>query len=161
MKVRDIMTQTAVCCRPETNIGAAVELLWAHNYGMLPVVDSNNKLIGIVTDRDIAVALGTRNRLPGNLTVGEVTTAPVFTCQPDDEIHEALGTMADHQVRRLPVVDGNGAPQGVLSVDDILIHADQNKWEGCCELSSEEVIRCLKKMHGQQLPVVHTKAAAA
>lgn len=114
MKVRDIMTQTAVCCGPETNVGAAVEMLWIHNYGMLPVVDGNNKLIGIVTDRDFCIALGTRNRLPGNLTVGEVARAPVFTCKPDDDIHEALSTLAEHQVRRLPVVDGNGVPQGVL-----------------------------------------------
>jgi CBS domain-containing protein len=161
MKVRDIMTQTAVCCGPETNVGAAVEMLWVHNCGMLPVVDGNQKLIGIVTDRDICIALGTRNRLPGNLTVEEVATTLVFTCKPDDEIHEALGIMAAHRVHRLPVVDDNGVPQGVLSMDDILLHADQNKWEGCCELFSEEVIRCLKKMHGQQFTVVDTKAMAA
>jgi CBS domain-containing protein len=105
VKVRDIMTQAAVCCRPDSNLGIAVELLWIHNYGMLPVVDKNKKLTGVVTDRDICIALGTRNRLAGNLTVGEVATARVFTCKGDDDIHEALGTMADHQVRRLPVVD--------------------------------------------------------
>ncbi len=161
MKVRDIMTQTAVCCRPETNVGAAVEMLWVHNYGMLPVVDENQKLIGIVTDRDICIALGTRNRLPGNLTVGEVDTAPVFTCKPDDEIHEALGIMTEHQVHRLAVVNGDGVPQGVLSMDDILLHADQDKWQDCCELASEEIIRSLKKMHGQQFPIIHAKGVAA
>ena len=161
MKVRDIMTQTAVCCGRETNVGAAVEMLWVHNYGMLPVVDGNKKLIGIVTDRDICIALGTRNQLPGNLTIGEVASAPVFTCKPDDEIHEALGVMAGRQVHRLPVIDDHGVPQGVLSMDDILLHADQNKWEGCCELASEEIIRGLKKMHGQQFPIIHPKAKAA
>jgi CBS domain-containing protein len=161
MKVRDIMTQTAVCCRPETNLGAAVEMLWVHNFGMLPVIDANNTLVGIVTDRDICIALGTRNRLPGELTVGEVASAPVFSCKPDDEIHEALGVMAGHQVHRLPVVDDKSVPQGVLSLDDILLHADQNKWEGCCELSSEEIIRSLKKMHGQQFPMIRAKPMAA
>jgi CBS domain-containing protein len=162
MKVRDIMTQSAVCCGPDTNVGAAVETLWVHNYGMLPVVNQNKKLIGIVTDRDICIALATRDRLPGNLTVGEVATTRVFTCGPDDEIHSALSTMAEHQVRRLPVVDGNGVPQGVLSMDDILVHADQNKWQGACELSSEEVIRSLKRLHGQQFPIIHhAKAMAA
>ncbi len=161
MKVRDIMTQTAICCRPDTNAAAAVEILWVHNCGMLPVVDSDKKLIGIVTDRDLCIALGTRNQLPGTLRVGEVATSPVFTCKPDDDIHEALGTMAEHQVHRLPVVDDNGVPRGVLSMDDLLLHADQNKWEGCCELSSEEIIRCLKKMHGQQFPIIHAKTVAA
>lgn len=160
MKVRDIMTQTAVCCGPETNIGAAVEMLWVHNCGMLPVVGGNKELVGIVTDRDICVALGTRNKRAGDLKVGQVATTPVFTCKPEDEIHEALIVMSDHQVRRLPVINDEGVPQGVLSMDDILLHADQNKWEGCCELASEEIIRCLKKMHAQQFPIVHRKAMA-
>ena len=56
---------------------------------MLPVVGPDNKLIGIVTDRDICIAMGTRNRLAGELTVGEIAITPVFTCSPGDEIHEA------------------------------------------------------------------------
>jgi predicted transcriptional regulator len=107
---------------------------------MLPVVGSDNKLIGIVTDRDICIAMGTRNRLPGELTVGEIAITKVFTCRPDDEIHEALENMAEQQVRRLPVVNTDGVPQGILSMDDIITQADLNKWEGCCELSSEEII---------------------
>ena len=96
MKVRDIMTQRAVCCGSTTNVGAAVEMLWVNNCGMLPVVDTDHKLIGIVTDRDICIALGTRRKLAGDLTVREVATAHVFTCSPNDEIHKALTTMAEH-----------------------------------------------------------------
>jgi CBS domain-containing protein len=161
MKVKDIMTPSAVSCGPETNVGAAVEYMWKRNCGMLPVVDANKKLIGVVTDRDTCIALGTRNRLPGDLTVGEIATKEVFTCKPNDDIHEALGTMAKKQVRRLPVVDKEGVLQGILSMDDIVLHADQNKLQGFCELTSEEVIRSLKKVYGPQLPVVQTKAAAA
>ncbi len=69
--------------------------------------------------------------------------------------------MAEHQVHRLPVVDSSGVPQGVLSMDHVLLHADQNEWEGSCELASEEVIRCLKKMHGQQFPIVHMRPRVA
>ena len=68
MKVKEVMTQSAVCCRPETNVGAAVELMWVRNCGMLPVVGNDRKLVGIVTDRDICIAMGTRNRLPAELT---------------------------------------------------------------------------------------------
>jgi CBS domain-containing protein len=161
MKVKDIMTQSAVCCSPDTNVGAAVELMWVHNCGMLPVVGTDRRLFGIVTDRDICIAMGTRNRLPGKLTVGEIATQNVFTCKPDDEIHETLDTMATKQVRRLPVVNAEGVPQGILSMDDIITHGDLNKWEGSCELSSEEIIRSLKKLYGQKFPVVHTKSAAA
>jgi CBS domain-containing protein len=62
MKVKDIMTQSVVCCSPDTNIGAAVELMWVHNCGMLPVVRADGKLCGIITDRDICIAVGTRNK---------------------------------------------------------------------------------------------------
>ena len=65
------------------------------------------------------------------------------------------------QVRRLPVVNKEGVPQGILSMDDIITHGDLNKWEGCCELSAEEIIRSLKKLYGQKHPLVHTKTAAA
>jgi CBS domain-containing protein len=161
MKVKEVMTQSAVCCSPGTNVGAAVELMWVRNCGMLPVVGIDRKLLGLVTDRDICIAMGTRNRLAGELTVGEIATRDVFTCKPDDEIHEALDTMANRKVRRLPVVNDEGIPQGILSMDDLITHGDLNKWEGCCELSSEEIIRSLKKLYGQKFPLVRTKAVAA
>lgn len=160
MKVKEIMTQSAICCGSDASIGSAVELMWTHNCGMLPVIGADQKLVGVVTDRDICIAMGTRNQLAGELSAGEVATKIVFTCKPDDEIHEALLTMATKQVRRLPVVNEKDVPQGVLSMDDIITHGDLNKWEGCCELSSEEIIRSLKKLYGQKLPLVRAKAAA-
>ena len=161
MKVKDVMTQSAVCCSTETNVGAAVELLWVNNCGMLPVVGNDLRIQGVVTDRDITIAMGTRNRLPGELTVGEIATTNIVTCKPEDEIHEALQTMAEKRVRRLPVVNNEGIPEGILSIDDIITHGDLGKWQGCCELSGEEIIRALKKLYGRKSPMVHTKSAAA
>jgi CBS domain-containing protein len=63
MKVKDVMTQEAVCCGPHTNVGSAVELMRLRNCGMLPVVGADNKLIGVVTDRDICIAMGTRKSI--------------------------------------------------------------------------------------------------
>ena len=159
MKAKDVMTQSAVCCAPRTNVGEAVELMWVHNCGMLPVVGTVGKLEGIVTDRDISIAMGTRNRLAGELTVGEIATRNVVTCKPEDEIHEALQSMADKQVRRLPVVNEQGVPQGILSMDDIITHGDLNKWQGFCELSAEEIVRALKRLYGQKPPAVRSHAA--
>ena len=161
MLVKELMTGAPATCRPETNLGAAVEILWNRNCGFLPVVDAEEKVIGVVTDRDICIAMGTHNRLPGDLSVGEIATRRVFTCGPEDEIHEALYTMANKQVRRLPVVNKENVLEGVLSMDDVVTHGDLNKWEGCCELSAEEIIRSLKKLYGRQFLTVHTRAAAA
>lgn len=161
MRVKDVMARKVVCCTADANVGIAVELMWEYDCGMLPVVGSENKLTGIVTDRDICIAMGTRNRLPGNLTVGEVATRPVFTCAADDEIHEAMSTMAERQVRRLPVVNRDGVPVAVLSMDDIITHGDLNKWQGLCELSAEEIIRSLKQLYRRERPRVDGKAATA
>jgi CBS domain-containing protein len=158
MKVKEIMTQSAVCCGPETNAGRAVELLWERNVGMLPVVDRSGKLIGVVTDRDLCIAMGTRNRLPGDLTVGEIAIRKVFTCKPEDDVHEALSLMSAKQVRRLPVVNKEGIPQGILSMDDLVLHSEIGKLRGACELSSEEVTQSLKKVYGLRYQLVRTKA---
>jgi CBS domain-containing protein len=163
MRVRDVMTQSAVCCEAGTNVGKAVELMWVHNCGMLPVTGTGGKLEGIITDRDISIAMGTRNRLAGELTVGEIaTTKNIITCKPEDEVHEALQAMADKQVRRLPVVDEQSVPQGILSIDDIITHGDLNRWQGYCELSAEEIIRALKRLYGRRRPPsVRSHAAVA
>ena len=161
MKVQDVMKQPAVCCSPDTNVGAAVELLWVNNCGMLPVVGTDGKLQGVVTDRDICIAMGTRNRLAGELTIREIATKNVVTCKPEDEIHEALHSMSEKQVRRLPVVNNEGVPQGILSMDDIITHGDLGKWQGSCELSAEEIIRALKRLYGQKTSAIRTHAATA
>jgi len=157
MKVKEVMTQAAVCCGPETNVGGAVELMWSRNVGMLPVVGNDGRLIGVATDRDICIALGTRNRLAGELTIGEVATAKVFTCKPEDDVHEALQVMGTQHIRRLPVVNEKGIPLGILSTDDLIVHSEVGKLRGACELSSEEVASTLKKVYGLRYPVVPSK----
>jgi CBS domain-containing protein len=161
MKVKEVMTQAAVCCGPETNVGGAVELMWNRNVGMLPVVANDGKLMGVVTDRDICIAIGTRNKLAGELTIGEVATSKVFTCKPEDDVHEALHIMGKHQVRRLPVVDEKGIPQGILSMDDLVVHSEVGKLRGACDLSSEEVSSVLKKVYGLRQPLVPSKISKA
>lgn len=161
MKVQDVMMRTPAYCTPETNLGAAVEILWNRNCGMLPIVDARQKVIGVVTDRDLCVALGTRNRLPGDITVGEVASGEVYTCQAQDDIHVALQTMAKRRVRRLPVVNQNGVLEGILSMDNVVLHTAVAGWGGSAELSQEDVIKTLQEIYGPRLPqVVEARAVA-
>lgn len=160
MKVKDVMTHDVAYCAANANVGQAVELMWLRNCGMLPVVGMDRKLVGVVTDRDICVAMGTRNRLAGELTVAEIAIRNVITCKPNDEILDALNKMAENHVRRLPVVNDEGAPLGVLSMDDVIAHADWSKLKGASELSSDVIISSLKKLFGQKLPLVQSKSAA-
>jgi CBS domain-containing protein len=87
MKVKEIMTGMPYYCQPETNLGSATELMWNANCGFLPVESADGKVIGVITDRDICVALGTRNRPAGEVTVAQVLTGKLYSCAPDDEIH--------------------------------------------------------------------------
>ncbi len=162
MKVKDVMMGTPASCPAGTNLGAAVEILWNRNCGILPIVDAQEKLIGVVTDRDICIALGTRNKLAGEITVNEVASANVFSCRPDDDIRSALATMAQTKVRRLPVVDAQGKLQGILSLDDVVLHANGGILGKSPELSNDEVIETLKQVYRVGLPeIVRPKTAAA
>lgn len=162
MKVKDAMMRTPVSCRPETNVGAAVEMMWFRNCGMLPVVNEDEKVIGVVTDRDICIALGTRNRLPGEITIADVSPGKLFCCRGSDEVRTALGVMAKAKVRRLPVVNDQGKLEGILSMDDVVRHAEPGTLGKVSDLSYDDVMETLKKVYQLQFPVsVREKAAAA
>lgn len=162
MKVKDVMVATPACCTAETNLGAAAEILWNRNCGILPIVNAQQKVIGVVTDRDLCIALGTRNRLPGEITVDDVTTNKVFACKPNDDIRTALATMAQAKVRRLPVVNTEGWLEGILSMDDVVLHS-QTKLPGRpSDLSHDEVVETLKELYRPELPqLVRQKTVAA
>ena len=122
MKVRDIMTDKPKYCGPDTNLAAATELMWTNDCGALPVVE-DGKLTGIVTDRDVCVAVGTRNCRPSETTVKEVATRAVQTCTPDDDVHTAMAIMRRAKVRRLPVIE-DGKLAGILTLNDIILAAE-------------------------------------
>lgn len=157
MKVNEVMMRTPVTCTPQTNLGAAVEIMWNRNCGFLPVVDEQGGVNAVVTDRDICIALGTRNKLPSEITVAEVAQKQIYSCEPNDDIHLALATMQEVGVRRLPVVDWQGKLQGVLSMDDVILRTQGGKFT---EYSPTEVVGALKAIYAHDLPVVVETTAA-
>jgi CBS domain-containing protein len=161
MRVGEVMTGTPYTCHRETNLGEATELMWKGNCGFLPVLDKSEKVCGVVTDRDVCIALGTRNKPAGEIPVGEVMTHKLYACSPDEEIHVALLAMRDGHVRRLPVIDSSGKAVGVLSMDDILLHAEPVGLGKVVELSTDEVVRCYRAINTKDLPQVMRKQAVA
>jgi CBS domain-containing protein len=123
MRVKDIMTTDVACCNPGTNLAAAAEMFWIHDCGALPVLDDRGHVIGIVTDRDLCIALGTRDRKASELCVGDVMQPRLITCDPEVDLQTALRIMAAEQVRRLLVVDATECLQGILCINDIVLHA--------------------------------------
>jgi len=162
MKVADAMMRTPASCTAETNLAAAVEILWNRNCGMLPIVNGEGKVTGVITDRDICIALGTRNRRASEITVREVQPEKLFACKPDDDIRTALAIISDAKVRRLPVPDEAGKLQGILSLDDVVLHAASGIGGRAPELSSSDVIEYMKRVYQSSLPeVVRQQVAVA
>jgi CBS domain-containing protein len=120
MRVRDIMTQPATTCAPETTIAIAGHLMEDTGCGILPVVDLRRRLLGVVTDRDLLLTLASTDRTASQLTVLEAMRTDVATCAPDDDLRFALEAMTRRAVRRLPVIDRDRHAIGVLSIDDIV-----------------------------------------
>lgn len=161
MRVKEVMMGTPYYCGSQTNLGSATELMWSANCGFLPVEAPDGKVIGVVTDRDICVALGTRSRLAGDIVVGEVMSGKLFSCAPDDDIHIALQTMKDGKVRRLPVIAKDGSLVGVISMDDILLRTEPMSLGKEPELSTDEVVRTYRAITQRQVPQVVAKKATA
>jgi CBS domain-containing protein len=120
MTVRDVLTEPVTNCQPETNLAAASALMRGKDCGVLPVLNETSELAGILTDWDICIALGTRNRLPSEITVREVMGIRPLIRKPADDIRSALQIMREAKVRRLPVISENGVVEGVVSISDIL-----------------------------------------
>src|SRR5215469_189527 len=124
MRVEDMMTRDVCACSPGTDIATAAALMWSKNCGSLPVVEDGGRIAGIVTDRDLLIALGTSNRRASEVPLGEVMSQNVVVCNPGDDLRAALKTMAQKRLRRLPVVDYAGVLQGIVSLADIALRAD-------------------------------------
>lgn len=149
MNARDIMTSEVVFCRPETNLASAAASMWQHNCGILPVVDENMHVTGMVTDRDICIALATRNRLASEITVGEVSAGNVFACRTDDNAQTVLSTMRAYKVRRVPVVDQGGTLAGIISMDDIILLARDKRGSHTSVITYIDAIETQKAIAGR------------
>jgi CBS domain-containing protein len=112
--------------------------MWEADCGVLPVVDEG-ELVGIVTDRDMYIALATQNERAAVLRVGAVATTGVVTCRPDDDVRHALESMRRARVRRLPVVGAGGKLLGILSISDVI-----RSLENDATVQSDEVVETLK-----------------
>lgn len=146
------MSEDVKCCGPDTNLASAAAVMWENDCGVLPVVTDGRNAIGVITDRDIAIALGTRNEQASEIPVKEVMTREIYTTSPEDDIHSALKIMRKAQVRRLPVVNTEGVLDGILCLNDIALQAVRPNGKKSPELSYEDVVNTLKAICEHRRP---------
>ena len=161
MKIEDIMTHDVKFCGPDTNLAAAAEILWRNNCGALPVLDSEGKVLGMVTDRDMCIAMGTRNWRASDLAISDLAIKPVFTCRPDDDVHESLKIMRKYQVRRVPVVDEGGKLSGIVCLNDIVLHAEKAEGGRHGGISYDDIVNALKAICERRRADMSKSATAA
>jgi CBS domain-containing protein len=123
-KARDVMSSDCECIGENESVLDAAKKLKELNVGSMPICGEDNRLKGMLTDRDIVVKVLAEGRDPGSTTAGELGEGKPVTIGADDSIQEALDTMAQHQVRRLPVIDGHDLI-GIVSQADIARNVDE------------------------------------
>jgi len=125
MRCREIMTKTVRTAARDMSLSEAAALMRDGDMGAVPVVD-DGKLVGIVTDRDIVVRAVAEGK-DAATHVGDVMTTELFTVTPDDFVFEAIRLMGDKQIRRVPVIDNNGALVGIIAIADVALETEDER----------------------------------
>ena len=159
MKVKEMMSTNAIVCTLTDNLSAAAGLMWENDCGILPVVAEEGKVVGLITDRDICMAATLKNRNLSKIAVEDVISGKVFACKPEDDVRNALNIMQENKVRRLPVVDAEGTLEGILSMNDLILRAEEARDKKASELSYGDVVNAYKAICGHRLPVQQAKTA--
>jgi CBS domain-containing protein len=146
MKVEQLMTREVKVCKADETLSRAAQLMWERDCGFIPVIASSGDgaLVGVVTDRDIAMATYTQGKPPLAIPLSSVMARKPITCHIEDDIAQAEALMRTSQVRRLPVVDLNGRVVGILSLNDIAREVQREKGSGRrSEVSAESLAAIL------------------
>jgi CBS domain-containing protein len=125
MRVQDLMSHPAITCHVNDDLNIPAKLMWEHCCGAIPVVRDDGKLAGMITDRDICMAAYTQGRPLGEILVNAVMAKHVISAEPDQKLGEIEQLMAQNQVHRIPVIDSDRKPVGVLSMNDLAIESVQ------------------------------------
>ena len=150
MKVKELMSSDVKSATEETDLATVVRMMWEGDCGIVPVVDDQRHVTGVITDRDICVASATRSLDPSRIRVKDAMTRDVTTCSEDADPRSALQQLKEHRVRRLPVVNRQDRLVGLLSMNDLLTRADFRHGAG---VTGEEYLDTLRVICTHPTPV--------
>jgi CBS domain-containing protein len=128
MHVKDIMTSDPACCVPETTLTEVSRMMLVYDCGEIPVVESEERRVpvGVVTDRDIVVRTLGEGLDPTDMIAREIMSTPVVTVTPETSFEDCKHVLEEKQIRRVPVVDENGAVCGIVALADITRYGTEN-----------------------------------
>jgi len=123
MKVKDVMTPDAKAIWITESLADAAKEMWENDCGALPIIKDGRKVVGMITDRDICMAAAMRDRNPSAISVEEVMNTTVYAAEAEEDVEQALKTMREHKIRRLPVLNLECELEGIVSMNDIVLKA--------------------------------------
>ncbi len=142
MNVGEMMTRQVRTCGPNDSLNTVAQLMWENDCGCIPVVDGEGKAVAMITDRDICMAAYTQGQPLMNILVASAASHSIVTVIENESLGAAEALMQKHQIRRIPVVDANGKPVGLVSMNDLVRHAQRggHRQNG---LSPDSIVRTL------------------
>ena len=127
MNVSSLVRKTITTCTSHDTLERAAQLMWERDIGCLPVIDDQGHVVGMVTDRDVCMAAYTQGTPLRAIPVATAMSRRVFSCTEHDDLKTVERVMSQHQIRRMPVIDSQGHPVGILSLNDIVRAASAGK----------------------------------
>ena len=124
---KEIMTPAPQCCSADTKLNEVASLMLEADCGEIPVTDGSNRLIGVITDRDIVIRAVAKGKNASATTARECMTEPVVVVNEDTTLADVMSVMEENQIRRVPVVDGSGCCCGIISQADVALSADKTE----------------------------------
>jgi CBS domain-containing protein len=157
MTIKQLMTTPVATVQPATSVALAGVAMLHNDCGILPVVNNEGEIVGVVTDRDICIAVSTRSVPAAEINVGSVATSRPITVEESDTVAHALEIMKHGQVRRLPVVDAKRQLVGMISMNDMINAATAHSRRAGAP-TYESVFSALKGVSTHWLPVKHAQS---
>ena len=143
MRIEELMTHAAQSCEAEADLATAVALMAEYDIGFLPILGRNGRVVGVLTDRDVCLGALRLGKAYPEIPIMEVATRDVISCSPDDALGFAERLMQENRVRRLPVVDRNGALVGIIAQADMAREAVNEEGSRRPEVTPEEVLETI------------------
>lgn len=160
MKVKDVMTPNPKAIWLTESLADAAGLMWENDCGVLPVIKDGQRVVGLITDRDICMAAAMRDRNPSGISVEEVMTGQVYAVEPEDNLDQALKVMQEHQIRRLPVINPEGELEGILSMNDIVLNAGAPDGPAGDSIDYADVVKTYQAIWQRPIPAAQAAASA-
>ncbi len=142
LSVREVMSNGVWSCPAKATLDQAIEMMASRKCSSIPVVDGNNKPVGIITDRDISMYINLKHQSPQDISLAEFNKGRhIYCCYARDDIHDALKILRERHIHRLPALDDNDKLVGIITMNDVIQHAEEGD---SADLSYKDVVETLK-----------------